>query len=119
MKIRVRMKRKSELDLTTRDSYFKILVQVFANHILAKNIFYESYRVNRTQDYGLKPGDKYQIIRCCNNFENTLIDYLRHHSISLLSKSFSNIIFANCKDQTINSNIYLLLELLGRQRSIS
>ena len=59
MKIRVRMKRRSELDLTTRDSYFKILVQVFTNHILAKNIFYESYRVNRTQDYSLKPGSKY------------------------------------------------------------
>ena len=59
MKIRVRMKRRSELDLTTRDSYFKILVQVFTNHILAKNIFYESYRVNRTQDYSLKPGNKY------------------------------------------------------------
>ena len=53
------MKRRSELDLTARDSYFKILVQVFTNHILAKNIFYESYRVNRTQDYSLKPGNKY------------------------------------------------------------
>ena len=55
------MKRRSGLDLTTRDSHFTILVQVFTNHILAKNIFYESYRVNRTQDYGLKPGNKYQI----------------------------------------------------------
>ena len=41
-------------NLTIRDSYFMILVEVFTNHILAENIFYESYRVNRTQDYGLK-----------------------------------------------------------------
>ena len=38
----------------TRDSYFTILVEVFPNHILVENIFHESYRVNRTQDYGLK-----------------------------------------------------------------
>ena len=34
-------------DLTTRDSYFAILFEVFTNHILAET-FYESYRVNRT-----------------------------------------------------------------------
>ena len=37
----------------TTDSYFTILVEVFTNHIWAENIFHESYRVNRTQDYGL------------------------------------------------------------------
>ena len=41
-------------DLTTRDSYFTILVEVFTNHILTENIFRESYRGNRTQDCGLK-----------------------------------------------------------------
>ena len=39
-------------DLTTCDSYFTILVEVFTNHILAEN--YESYRVNGIQDYGVK-----------------------------------------------------------------
>ena len=38
----------------TRNSYFTILVEVFPNHILVENIFHESCRVNRTQDYGLK-----------------------------------------------------------------
>ena len=41
-------------DLTTWDSYFTILAEVFTNHILAENVFHESYRVNRTADYGLK-----------------------------------------------------------------
>ena len=41
-------------DLTARDTYFTILVEVFANHIFAKNVFHESYRVNRTHYYGLK-----------------------------------------------------------------
>ena len=46
----------SGFDLTTRDSYFTILVEVFMNHILARHIFHELYRVNRTHDYGFKTG---------------------------------------------------------------
>ena len=39
----------------TRDLYFTILVEAFMNHILQIfHIFHESYRKNRTQDYGLK-----------------------------------------------------------------
>ena len=38
-------------DVTTRGSYFMILVEAFTNHILAKNIFRKSYRKNRSQDY--------------------------------------------------------------------
>ena len=38
-------------DLTTRDLYFTILVEVFTNHIL-KHIFHESFSVNRAQGYG-------------------------------------------------------------------
>ena len=41
-------------DLTARDLYFTILVEVFTNHILAENMFHESCRVNRTQDYDLE-----------------------------------------------------------------
>ena len=51
----------------------------------------------------------------CHNFETIPIDDFWHHSISLLSKSFSNTVFANWKDQTINS---VPLDLLGRQKSI-
>ena len=43
MKIRMRMKRRSGLDLTTRDSHFTILVQVFTNHILAKNTYFTNH----------------------------------------------------------------------------
>ena len=42
------------LDLTTRDSYFTIPVEVFTNRNLVENIFHESYGVNRTLDYGLQ-----------------------------------------------------------------
>ena len=39
----------------TCDLYFTILLEVFMNHFLAKkNIFHKLFRVNRTQDYGLK-----------------------------------------------------------------
>ena len=44
----------SGLDLTTRDSYFTIPVEVFTNRNLVENIFHESYEVNRTLDYGLQ-----------------------------------------------------------------
>ena len=37
------MKRRSGLDLTTRDSHFTILVQVFTNHILAKNTYFTNH----------------------------------------------------------------------------
>ena len=50
--------------------------------------------------------------------------YVQHHSISVLSKNFSNIFTEpkekKYKDGTINlSNIYLLFDLFGRQKSIS
>ena len=66
-----------------------------------KNIFHESY-IEWTEHkvMVLKPANKYQIIRYWHYFENILIDDCQHYSISLLSKSFSNIIFANCKNQT-------------------
>ena len=46
--------RRTGFDLTTYDSYFMILVQVFTNHTLAENIFHESFSVNRTHDNGPK-----------------------------------------------------------------
>ena len=36
------------VDLMTRDLYFTILVEVFMNHIVAKNKFHKSDRVSRT-----------------------------------------------------------------------
>ena len=43
----------SWFDLTTRGSYFTILVKVFTNHILGKNKFHESYKGSRTKNYCL------------------------------------------------------------------
>ena len=66
----------------------------------------------------LKPANKYQLFVIATIL-TILVDDFRHHTISLLSKSFSNIVFANCKDQAINnSNIYILFDLLGRHKSI-
>ena len=42
----------------TRDSYFKILADVFTSHISAENIFHESYKMDRTQDLNLQIGTK-------------------------------------------------------------
>ena len=105
----------------THDLYFTILVEVFMNRILAENMYLTNHiECTEHKIMVLKPANKYQIIWYCHNFENILIDDFGHDSIPLLRKRFSNIIFANCKDQTINnSNIYLLLDLLGRQKSIS
>ena len=38
----------------TRDSYITILVEVHEPYFSRKHIFHELYRINRTQDYGLK-----------------------------------------------------------------
>ena len=72
----------------------------------------------------LKPANKYQVTRQRLDFKSILTADFQHHFISLLSKSFSNIIFTeskmtNCKYETINhSHIYLLFDLLGCQISI-
>ena len=52
------------------DSYFMILVEVFANHILVGNIFQESHRVNRMQYYSLKTCKQ-----VTNNFRQASIFY--------------------------------------------
>ena len=84
----------SGFDLTTRDSYFTILVEVFTKTHSRKHIFHESHRVNRTHDYGLAsiPASMYQITQQCHNFKNILIDDFQHH-VSLSGKSFVKTIF--------------------------
>ena len=41
-------------NLTTRDSYFTILAEVFTNHISAENTFFTNHIVKETQNYGPK-----------------------------------------------------------------
>ena len=91
------------------------------NHILAENTYFTNLtQWTEHEIIVLKPPNKDQIIRYCHNFENIVIEGFRHHSISLLSKSFSNIVFTepnikNCKDQKVNySNISLFFYLMER-----
>ena len=56
-------------DLTTRDLYFTILVEVFRNNISAENKYFTN-RMEWTEHklMGLESANKNQIIRRCNNF---------------------------------------------------
>ena len=50
-------------DLTTRDLYFKIQVEVFTNHILAENTYLLNHRnCTEHKNMVLKPSKKDQII---------------------------------------------------------
>ena len=71
-------------DLTTLDSYFMTLVEVFTNHISVENTFQESYRMDRTQDLNLQKGTKLFGNHPYQQFPS---------SISLSSKSYVNTIF--------------------------
>ena len=68
----------SGFNLTTYHSYFTILVEIFTNHILAKNIFHQSYRVTKRQYYEI--ANKYLINRQFHYFKNIFIDDSQHHS---------------------------------------
>ena len=41
-------------NLTTHDLYLTILVEVFTSHILAKNLFHKSFRMNRSSNHCYK-----------------------------------------------------------------
>ena len=78
---------KTGSDLTTRDSYFTILVEVFTNHILAENTnFTNQIGWTEHEIMVLKPANKYKIIWQCHNFENIFIDDLLHHPILYRAK---------------------------------
>ena len=64
----------------TRDLYFMILVEVFKNHILAKNTYFTN-RIEWTEHkiMVLKSASKYQIIQHWDKFKNILIDDIHHH----------------------------------------
>ena len=75
----------------TCDLYFTILVEVFMNHNSRKLIFLKLCRVNITQDYGLKPANKYQIIWQCHNLKITShqqsLEMYHFEELSKLAKS--------------------------------
>ena len=65
----------SGLNLTTCDSYFMILVDIFTNHILAESTYFAN-QIEWTEHSIMvwKPSNKYQIIWQCHSFKNILID---------------------------------------------
>ena len=87
---------------------FAILVEVFMNHILPENTYFTNHIVgtkHRLWSYNLQISTKlFSIVTILKTFLLKISDF-QHHSISLASKSFSNIIFANCK--TIINSKYL------------
>ena len=105
-------------DLTTRDSYFTVRIWSFHKSFFSrKHIFHESFRVNRTQDYGLQT---------CKQVQNyTAVSYFWKHSYRrfpssssfLSSKGFINIIFSRgwkqqndkTRQLTIQTFIYYLI----------
>ena len=72
--------RRTGFDLTTYDSYFMILVQVFTNHTLAENTYFTNHLAwTEHTIMVLKTTNKYKIIQESHNFEDILInDFLRH-----------------------------------------
>ena len=98
-------------DLTTHDSYFTILVEVFTNHISAENTYFAN-RIEWTKHsiMVLRLSNKYQIILHHNNFKNILVD---DHPFF-----FSKLKITNWKDETINhSNIYYYYLIYGARKA--
>ena len=76
--------------LTTLDSYFTILVEVFTNHILAERTYFTNHREwIEHKIMVLKPANKYIIIWQCQNF-NILIDDLQQHPFLCRAKFCKN-----------------------------
>ena len=67
-------------NLMTCDLYFMIQVEVFKNHILAKNMDFTNHREWTDQkNMFLKPANKYQIIWQRHISSNSLIADFHHH----------------------------------------
>ena len=72
-------------DLTTRDSYFTILVKVLTNHILAENTYFTNHiELTEHKIIVLIPANRYQIIRQFRNFKNILIDDYQYNGAKVL-----------------------------------
>ena len=74
-------------DLMTRDLVFTILVEVFMNHILAKNTYFTNH-IEWTEHkiVIVKPANKYQIVWQCHNFKNILISDFHHYQFLYQTK---------------------------------
>ena len=121
LSLRCLQKTKTGFDLTARDSYFTILVEVFTNHILPVNTYFTNRREwTEHKIIVLKPASKYKAIWQRYFFRNILSSISSIIYLSVEQKCFVKIIFygrVNIKSQ-IRDN-YLLFHILWRQKSIS
>ena len=79
----------TEFDLTTRDSYSMILVEVLTNHILAKNTYFTNHiELTEHKIIVLKPGNKYQIIWQFHYFKNIVFENFQHPPFPYRAKVF-------------------------------
>ena len=69
----------TRVNLTTRDSYFTTVVEVFTYFNKKTHIFTNRIELTEHKIIVLKPTNKYQTIRQCHNFKNILIDNFQHY----------------------------------------
>ena len=105
-----------DFNLTICYLYFKILVEVFTNHILAENTYFTNHtKWTEHKIMVFNSANKCQIISQRHNFKNILINDFQHHllphQVIVLKPSFFTVPkITNCKDETSNhSNIYYLI----------
>ena len=110
--------KKSGFDLTTRDSYFTILVEFFKNHILAKSTYFMIHREWPEQKVTVsKPANKYQIVRQCHSFKSILIDDDQHHSFFIELKFLQSWKWQITKTRWFTLQIYIFyLICLGARK---
>ena len=100
--------KKSEFDLTTRHSYFMILVGFFTNHILAKRTYFKIHIERPEQKITVsKPANKYQIIRQCHCFKSILFDDDQHHSFFIKLKFLQSWKWQITKTRWFTLQIYI------------
>ena len=77
----------SWFNLKTHYLHFKILAEVFTNHILAKKTYITNHLAwTEHKIMVLKPANKYKIICQFHNFENFLINDSLHHPMLCRAK---------------------------------
>ena len=88
-------------NLTTRDSFYTMLGEVFLNRILAESTYFTNH-VEWTEHkiMASKLANTYQIIWQCHSFKSTLIHYFQYHPF-LYKASFGSIIFYRAKNNKL------------------
>ena len=100
LSLRCLHKTKTGFDLTARDSYFTIPVEVFTNHILPVNTYFTNRREwTEHKIIVLKPASKNKAIWQRYFFRNILIVDFQHHLSLCWAKMF-------CKDNFLRTCKY-------------